>query len=409
MPRDSNNVFTAYHNWLTDAGTSVPFSAANWQQQDADFAAALNDLPVKSTVLTFVDPATDPTTVNPGSLSFSSGIFKIVVKVSGVNQWFNGSSGSPVDLSAYYSRVQIDAANVTRDAGIALKAPLASAPLTGVPTLNGIPLATQNYVQAQVGALTFGAPGTLQTFLQAYNEFITDENALAALVTTVAGKQAHTANLDGWSGLAPTAKQDHSANLDGWSQITPGGGFTAVQQGGGAGQFNNKVYIGWNGTNLGVQVDGISYGFTWPINITGNAATVPWLGVSGRPTLVSAFTNDAHYLTSANAAVSKVNGAFTGDGVILSGSGNFYVSAVDYGVYDIGINAGVVTNPNYGVILTVKSPRGTPLTAYIDTSVGQTVTSFRLVVVTPSGAEVTRPAIGNPTIPAGISFAVVGG
>jgi hypothetical protein len=50
-------------------------------------------------------------------------------------------------------------------------------------------------------------------------------------------------------------------------------GFTPVQQGGGTGQGVNKIYIGWLGTLLGLQVDSTNFGSTWPIAITGNSAT----------------------------------------------------------------------------------------------------------------------------------------
>ena len=48
-------------------------------------------------------------------------------------------------------------------------------------------------------------------------------------------------------------------------------GFTPVQQGGGAGQQTDKIYIGWTGSQIGLQVDVTSFGSTWPISITGNA------------------------------------------------------------------------------------------------------------------------------------------
>lgn len=50
-------------------------------------------------------------------------------------------------------------------------------------------------------------------------------------------------------------------------------GFTPVQQNGGAGQLTNKLYIGWLGSNLGLQVDTTNYGSSWPISITGSAAS----------------------------------------------------------------------------------------------------------------------------------------
>lgn len=70
---------------------------------------------------------------------------------------------------------------------------------------------------------------------------------------------------------------DGSGNVS-WSLAEIGAqaslGFTPVQQGGGTGQGTNKVYVGWLGTQLGLQVDATNFGGTWPIGITGNAATV---------------------------------------------------------------------------------------------------------------------------------------
>lgn len=50
-------------------------------------------------------------------------------------------------------------------------------------------------------------------------------------------------------------------------------GFTPIQQGGGAGQGTNKVYIGWLGSSLGLQIDVTNFGSSWPIGVTGNAST----------------------------------------------------------------------------------------------------------------------------------------
>ena len=45
-----------------------------------------------------------------------------------------------------------------------------------------------------------------------------------------------------------------------------------IQQGGGTGQGTNKIYIGWLGTQLGLQVDTTNFGGSWPINISGSAS-----------------------------------------------------------------------------------------------------------------------------------------
>lgn len=50
--------------------------------------------------------------------------------------------------------------------------------------------------------------------------------------------------------------------------------YVPVQQGGGGGQGNQKIYIGWNaaGLKLQLQVDATDFGPTWPISISGVAA-----------------------------------------------------------------------------------------------------------------------------------------
>ncbi len=57
------------------------------------------------------------------------------------------------------------------------------------------------------------------------------------------------------------------------ANVTGALGFTPVQQGGGASQGTNKVYIGWMTSQLGLQVDSTNFGALWPINVSGSAAT----------------------------------------------------------------------------------------------------------------------------------------
>lgn len=71
---------------------------------------------------------------------------------------------------------------------------------------------------------------------------------------------------------------DGSANVS-WS-VAEVIGYTPVQQGGGTGQGTNKVYVGWLGSQLGLQIDVTNFGATWPINVTGNAATAAKLATA---------------------------------------------------------------------------------------------------------------------------------
>jgi hypothetical protein len=111
-----------------------------------------------------------------------------------------------------------------------------------------------------------------------------------AITTTLAACNTNPA-LNGPDGtdLLSTADDAIRYGLSFIAQLRDGTGFTAggipvaalaylpVQQGGGANQGSNPIKIGW-GTGpilgkLGLQVDGTDFGATWPISITGNAAT----------------------------------------------------------------------------------------------------------------------------------------
>jgi hypothetical protein len=50
-------------------------------------------------------------------------------------------------------------------------------------------------------------------------------------------------------------------------------GFTPVQQGGGANQGTNKLFMGWSSdSQLRLQIDSTDFGPNWPINVTGTAS-----------------------------------------------------------------------------------------------------------------------------------------
>jgi len=73
-------------------------------------------------------------------------------------------------------------------------------------------------------------------------------------------------------GLASVASTGNYNDLSNKPSIPPALGFTPVQQGGGVNQFGNKLYLGWSGNNLLLQVDATNFGSTWPINIGGTAS-----------------------------------------------------------------------------------------------------------------------------------------
>ena len=82
-------------------------------------------------------------------------------------------------------------------------------------------------------------------------------------IISVPEMQGATASTSGTSGLVPPAAAgQHESFLTGGGEYKPALSFTPVQQGGGTGQGNNKVYIGWatDASGLKAQADSTDLG-----------------------------------------------------------------------------------------------------------------------------------------------------
>ncbi len=104
--------------------------------------------------------------------------------------------------------------------------------------------------------------------------YLTPLTAYRFVVKDAAGVTLTTA--DGIYGCAPGNSATVGRLLDPTGTIPYSSlPYVPVQQGGGTNQGTNKLYIGWtpSASRLQLQVDGIDYGSTWPIGISGNAAT----------------------------------------------------------------------------------------------------------------------------------------
>ena len=291
MPRDINNVYTALVDWEADAANGVPFSPQRWNAQDRDYTRALNDLPLKTKIIQFiVDPTTDPTTLNIGDLTQdSSGHFLIVKLVSSVNQWINVTSGNPLDLSAYYSKTQIEAQGVGRDNVISTKADVGAVnlALSGIGTAvsnNAANIATNaanittntNSVTALTASIATNAAAATAALAPLATTAAVNAvaSSVSALTTTVAGKQntlpktpvsiyqgANNIGLyydgaggtrlvvDTNDGFGPVAlRSEVNAKQDAI-------GYTPVRC------INQFVEIGWDGSNVYIYTDNILRGF----------------------------------------------------------------------------------------------------------------------------------------------------
>ena len=199
MPRDSSGIFNPLISWVADKLAGVPFSPERFDAQDSDFAAALNDLPLKKNVPTFVSASVDPTTVNPGSFSFSSGTFQMVVNVGGQNQWFNVTTGTPVDLTNYWT-------SSTTATAISTAVSNAVSGLTST-------YYTQAQINATVGTLTSAITSNTASVIAAQNTANSAQStansaastASAALPASQVGVAGGAASLDG-GGHVPVAQ-----------------------------------------------------------------------------------------------------------------------------------------------------------------------------------------------------------
>lgn len=104
---------------------------------------------------------------------------------------------------------------------------------------------------------------------------------------------------------------------------------------------------------------------TWPISITGAATAAPWTGITGRPTNVSSFANDAGYVTSVGAAAAgSLTGGVMAANVTASSllSVGSVLATVLAGAGSVRMNSGNSTRGGY---VELFGPGGGPRQAYI--------------------------------------------
>lgn len=95
---------------------------------------------------------------------------------------------------------------------------------------------------------------------------VTDVTATATELNTLDGITASTAELNILDGVTTsTVELNYVDGVTSAIQTQLNGkeaslGFTPIQQGGGAGQLANKIYIGWSGSGLKLQVDASDLG-----------------------------------------------------------------------------------------------------------------------------------------------------
>ena len=149
--------------------------------------------------------------------------------------------------------------------------------------------------------------------------------------------QITSSNVTTALGFTPYSNANPSGFISGITSgnVTTALGFTPIQQGGGSGQGTNKLYMGWSGSGLLLQIDATNFGNTWPISVSGNAATASngakaWVNFDGRTTTGACTLNKNYNISAVTRAAAN-------------------------GTYTITINNGVLSDANYLTMVTCRN------------------------------------------------------
>jgi hypothetical protein len=162
----------------------------------------------------------------------------------------------------------------------------------------------------QVNTTNFGATWPINISKNA----ATASKLLTARTISLTGDATGSVSFDGSGNVSMTVTvvdDSHAhviGNIDGLLAALEGKeptiGFTPIQQGGGTGQSNNKLYIGWSaGEELLLQVNTTNFGATWPINISKNAATASKLLTARTISLTGDATGSVSFDGSGNVSM----------------------------------------------------------------------------------------------------------
>lgn len=178
--------------------------------------------------------------------------------------------------------------------------------------------------------------------------FTAANNTLTISTGTGSTFSANVNGLTGTFGINISGTASNASALNGqsasfYTDIVSRLGYTPVQQGGGSGQGTNKIYMGWNGSQIGVQVDTTNFGGTWPISINGNAATATSATTASTANALNTgnsyqgvnFTASGRFLAG-NGSAASPSLAFSSDGATDTGfywTSDGYINMTNNGVY----------------------------------------------------------------------------
>lgn len=154
-----------------------------------------------------------PTSPTPGPGTNNTQIANAAFVYAAINALINGAPGTMDTLKEIAAAINNDPNfSTTINNALALKAPLASPALTGVPTAptaaqgtNNTQIATTAYVRAAISALVGSSPEALDTLNELAAALGNDPNFATTMTNALAGKQPKDATLTALAELATSA------------------------------------------------------------------------------------------------------------------------------------------------------------------------------------------------------------
>ncbi|HHN7596683.1 TPA: tail fiber protein [Escherichia coli] len=156
-----------------------------------------------------------PTSPTPGPGTNNTQIANAAFVYAAINALINGAPGTMDTLKEIAAAINNDPNfSTTINNALALKAPLASPALTGIPTAptaaqgtNNTQIATTAYVRAAISALVGSSPEALDTLNELAAALGNDPNFATTMTNALAGKQPLDATLTALAGLATGANK----------------------------------------------------------------------------------------------------------------------------------------------------------------------------------------------------------
>ena len=206
---------------------------------------------------------------------------------------------------------------------LATKAALNSPSFTGTPTVptaaagtNTTQIASTAFVHTEIANVVGSTPAALDTLNELATALGNDANFATTMTNALAGKapSSHIGATGAAHGVATNSvagfmSATDKAKLDGIAAGAQTNAVTSVAGKTGA--------VSVSAADVGLGNVNNTADANKSVNYASSAGAVPWSGVSGKPTAVSAFSNDVGYIT--NAAIS--GGSISGNGWKSLGGG----------------------------------------------------------------------------------------